>query len=233
MKKTISLLFACILLALLISCAGQKSTEVALVLPMKAKFDIKDYKNVYLTNLYVLKNYQVDQDVDLDPNEEILSYMKNQLSNLSDLHIKEVNIAYQVANDKDYETFVKNPDNWKNLKIDDKKNSLIFTGKVEFTNSDASGFFPREVTDQRTGVRRTITVKEDKIEVGLGLYVYVVSAETGEIVYTEIFKETSTFSETRKVTTPMFYFVFERFAPKIENILISRKIKGTRFLITP
>lgn len=232
MKNLIHFLCIIVCLTLLVSCAGQKSAEVNIVLPMKAKFETKDYKHIYFTNLYVKKDYKVDQVVEIDPNEEIILHLKSQLSNLSDLKVKDFQMDYASITDQNYEKFVKNPDTWKNLNIEDKRSSLIFTGKVEFSNQDASGFFPREITDARTGITRTINIKEDKIEVGLGLDIYVISAETGEILYKENFKETSTFYETRKVTLPMFYVVFDRFEPKLVNILIPFKIKGHRFLIT-
>jgi len=228
------LIFTVLGLVLLSNCSGQKSTEVNVIMHLRPKFKIENiYSNIYLINFKVEKDYQVDKDVPIDANEEIITRLKNEFSNLSNLNVKYIKINYEDAG-KNFDELVNDKEYWKEIKdIPDKENSIIYTGKIEFSNKDASGFFPHEVTNPQTGATRTVSVREDKIEVSLGVRIYIISAKTGEILYKESFKETATFTDETDVTLPMFYTLYDRFAPKMINTLIPYRIKGTRFLITP
>lgn len=219
-------------LLILNNCTGQKNYEINIVMHLKPKFKIEGYPNLYLTNFAVIKNYQVDKDVPIDPNQEIVIRLKNEYSNLSDLNVKIIDINFESTN-KIFDDLINDKDYWQNLNIDEKEKSLIYTGKIEFENKDASGFFPKEVTNPRTGVTRTVDVREQKIEVSLGVQLFILSAQTGEILYKETFKETATFSDTTDVTLPMFYTLYDRFAPKMFNTIIPYRIRGMRFLINP
>mgnify|MGYP005841330169 CR=1 FL=1 len=230
--NVIFLIIGLVLLLIINNCAGQKSTEINVVMHLKPKFKIEKYSYLYLTNFAVMKNYQVDKDVPIDPNQEIITRLKNEYSKLSNLNVKFLNIDFESTN-KNFDDLINDKGYWQNLNIDEKENSLIYTGKIEFENKDASGFFPKEVINPRTGVARTIDVREEKIEVSLGIQLFILSAKTGEILYKETFKETATFSNTADVTLPMFYTLYDRFAPKMFNTIIPYRIRGTRFLITP
>jgi len=230
MKYKKTTLWLIILFSFLSFCSGQKSSEITIVIPMKPKFDAKNYKYLYITNFPVKKIYNVDKDIYFDPNEEITSRLKNELSNLVDLKIKYLEIKNQ---NNEIETLIEDKGYWKNLELEEKESSIIFTGLIEFSNKDATGYFPREVTDARTGISRTINVREERLEVSLGIQVYIISAYSGELLYKENFKETSTFPETNKVSLSMFYILFDKLAPKLFNIIAPYNIKGTRFIVKP
>lgn len=230
MKYKIFTIFLIIIYSFLSFCSGQRSTEITIVIPMKAKFDTKNYKYLYLTSFPVKKIYQVDKNISFDPNEEIRSRLKNELSNLSDLKIQDIKIN-EMNEPESFEKIIEDKEYWKNLDISDKENSLIFTGLIEFSNKDATGYFPREVTDARTGITRTVNVREQRLEVSLGINIYIISASSGEILYKENFKETSTFAEVSSVSLSMFYILFDKLAPKLFNIVAPYNVKGTRFLL--
>lgn len=231
MKKRV--LYFVLLSALNLYClaCGSVATEVQISAPLRPKYAAKGFKRIYIADFNVTGEHDVDKNIRFNVNKEIKETLKSEFKDRSGFQIEDLKISYD--SHRKPEEILQDPAFWTALDLEDKEQSLILTGAVEFSNHQKSGLVTQRVTNPQTGVQRDITNSRDQLQLILDVNLYLIDAGTGGKLFQEDFKEEQTYDEVSTVSLPLFYHVFEKMAPKIVGVLVPYRVAGSRLLLEP
>jgi len=135
----------------------------------------------------------------------------------------------------DFDPVFNDVEYWKRIG-EEFQSPLIVTGTVMFVQTSKSGMVSRtkEVMDQQTGTRRVEEVREFAETSGFTLvpkFVFI-DGRTGQQIYTETFKEETSYPASLNTPALSSYFdLMDKILPGFLNALSSQKIRGTRILL--
>ena len=210
---------------------GSKTTEIQIMAPLRAKFPAKDFKTVYIADLFVFGQNDKDTSVNINVNKEIKETLRSELIDRSAFEVKELGV--EVDKTKKPEEMLTDPAFWLSQDIEKRDGGLILAGSVEFSNFDKGGLLTERVRDPRTGTSRVVTTSRDRLQLVLAVNLYLIDAKTGNKLFQESFKEEEVYSDVSNVSLPLFYDIFEKIAPKIVGILVPYRVGGSRILLEP
>lgn len=231
MKKHFALFLILFLVGFLSVVSGTKSTEVQISAPLRPKYVAKGYKKIYLADLMVGGDHDIDKNVNINVNKEIKETLKSEFKDKSGYEIDDLKI--EIDKSRKPEDILKDPAFWAAQRIDPKEGAMILAGAVDFSNKEKNGLVTEKVTNPRTGIQRDITSSRQRMQLILGFNVYLIDAKTGQKLFSENFREEETYDDVSNVSLPLFYDVFERMTPKIVGILVPYRVAGTRTLLEP
>lgn len=231
MKKTAyHFLFYSILSLLIFSCSA-KSSEVQISSPLSPKYVAEGYKRIYISDFIISGKHVADTDININVNKEIKETLSSEFNDKSNYEIEYLDTEFDSA--RSPEEILRDASFWTQQDIEDKKESFIISGSVEFSNLPKSSLVTQEVTNPRTGQRRSVTASRQQTQLILEIDFYLIDAESGEKLFQEVFKEEEVYDDVSNVSLPLFYDIFDRIIPKIVGVIVPYRVVGSRILLEP
>ncbi len=207
------------------------SSEIQIMAPLRPKYVAKGYTRIYLADFSVSGEHNLDRQVNININKEIKETLKSEFIDRSAYAIEDLKI--EIPPDRKPEEVLKDASFWMAMEIQDRGNSLILAGAVEFSNHEKGGLVTERVTNPRTGTQRVVTSSQERLQLILGINLLLIEAKNGEKLFEETFKEEEVYDDITNVSLPLFYDLFERIAPKIVGVLVPYRVAGSRTLLQP
>ena len=207
------------------------TTEVQIMAPLRPKYVAKGYKKIYIADLVVTGQRDVDKQIPINVNKEIKETLKSEFIDRSAFEIEELKI--EIPADRKPEEVLKDAAFWMAMDIKDRDTSLILAGVVEFSNHEKGGLVSERVTNPRTGTQRMVTSSRERLQLVLGINLLLIDAKEGQKLFEETFKEEEIYDDISNVSLPLFYDLFERITPKIVGVLVPYRVAGSRTLLEP
>lgn len=208
-----------------------KSTEIQISSPLRPKYVAKGYKKIYIADLFITGQHDVDKNVNINVNKEITETLRTEFKDRSGYEIDVLKL--EVEKTRTPQEILQDSSFWSAQKIENKEGSLILAGAVEFSNHEKSGLVTDRVTNPRTGLQRDVTSSRDRIQLVLAMDVYLIDAQSGQKLFQETFKEEQVYDDVSNVSLPLFYDVFDKIAFKIVGVLVPYRVAGSRILLEP
>jgi hypothetical protein len=213
------------------SAYAKKSTEVQISAPLRPKYVAKGYKKLYICDFIITGTNDVDKVVNININKEIKETLKTEFKDKSGYDIEDLKVEFDKTKKPD--EILKDPAFWMAQDIGKKEGTMILAGAVDFSNKQKSGLVTERVTNPRTGVQRDVTTTKERLQLILGVNLYLIDGTKGEKLFQENFREEEVYDDIDNVSLPLFYDVFERMTPKIVGILVPYRVAGSRTLLEP
>jgi len=208
-----------------------KTTEVQISSPLRPKYVAKGYRKIYIADLFVTGQNDVDKNVNINVNKEITETLRTEFKDRSGYEIEVLKLEYDKT--KSPQEILQDSAFWSAQKIENKEGSLILAGAVEFSNREKSGLVTDRVTNPRTGIQRDVTSARERMQLVLAVDVYLIDAQSGQKLYQETFREEQVYDDVSNVSLPLFYDVFDKIAPKVVGVLVPYRVAGSRILLEP
>jgi len=222
-------------LAILLPCgpfAAAGVDEVTIEVPVKPKIDISPYESLMVANF--LTNRDTRMDLDL----EIVRYLRKMFLRVLELEVAKGEPP-TLPTGLGGETIFEVPDYWTDLggrfDVD-----LIFSGDVNFTSEDRSGYEQidlrntyqgRYMRDMGYSPYNTRTIFIEKTGFYLNLEVHLINGRTGEEVYSDKFYQEIVYNGDGPDDLSVFFMMMDKMAPQITGIMAERKTRVTRYLL--
>jgi hypothetical protein len=230
--KRVSLVIVVIsVICLFPSAYAKKSTEVQISAPLRPKYVAKGYKKLYICDFIITGTNDVDKVVNININKEIKETLKTEFKDKSGYEVEDLKVEFDKTKKPD--EILKDPAFWMAQDIGKKEGAMILAGAVDFSNKQKSGLVTERVTNPRTGVQRDVTTTKERLQLILGVNLFLIDGTNGEKLFQENFREEEVYDDIDNVSLPLFYDVFERMTPKIVGILVPYRVAGSRTLIEP
>jgi hypothetical protein len=213
------------------SAYAKKSTEVQISAPLRPKYVAKGYKKLYICDFIITGTNDVDKVVNININKEIKETLKSEFKDKSGYEVEDLKVEFDKTKKPD--EILKDPAFWMAQDIGKKEGTMILAGAVDFSNKQKSGLVTERVTNPRTGVQRDVTTTKERLQLILGVNLYLIDGSKGEKLFQENFREEEVYDDIDNVSLPLFYDVFERMTPKIVGILVPYRVAGSRTLLEP
>ncbi|MCI0616858.1 hypothetical protein L0244_28095 [bacterium] len=210
---------------------AKKSTEVQISAPLRPKYVAKGYKKLFICDFIITGTLDVDKVVNININKEIKETLKTEFKDKSGYDVEDLKVEFDKTKKPD--EILKDPAFWMAQDIGKKEGTMILAGSVDFSNKEKSGLITERVTNPRTGVQRDVTTTKERLQLILGVNLYLIDGTNGEKLFQENFREEEVYDDIDNVSLPLFYDVFERMTPKIVGILVPYRVAGSRTLLEP
>jgi hypothetical protein len=210
---------------------AKKSTEVQISAPLRPKYVAKGYKKLFICDFIITGTNDVDKVVNININKEIKETLKTEFKDKSGYEVEDLKVEFDKTKKPD--EILKDPAFWMAQDIGKKEGTMILAGSVDFSNKEKSGLVTERVTNPRTGVQRDVTTTKERLQLILGVSLYLIDGTNGEKLFQENFREEEVYDDIDNVSLPLFYDVFERMTPKIVGILVPYRVAGSRTLLEP
>ncbi len=230
--KRMSILSVVIFVIFLFPAAyAKKSTEVQISAPLRPKYVAKGYKKLFICDFIITGTNDVDKVVNININKEIKETLKTEFKDKSGYEVEDLKVEFDKTKKPD--EILKDPAFWMAQDIGKKEGTMILAGSVDFSNKEKSGLVTERVSNPRTGVQRDVTTTKQRLQLILGVNLYLIDGTNGEKLFQENFREEEVYDDIDNVSLPLFYDVFERMTPKIVGILVPYRVAGSRTLLEP
>lgn len=228
--------FSLVILVIFVICLfptayAKKSTEVQISAPLRPKYVAKGYKKLYISDFIITGTNDVDKVVNININKEIKETLKSEFKDKSGYEVEDLKVEFDKTKKPD--EILKDPAFWMAQDIGKKEGTMILAGSVDFSNKQKSGLVTERVTNPRTGVQRDVTSTKERLQLILGVNLFLIDGTNGEKLFQENFREEEVYDDIDNVSLPLFYDVFERMTPKIVGILVPYRVAGSRTLLEP
>ena len=210
---------------------AKKSTEVQISAPLRPKYVAKGYKKLFICDFIITGTNDVDKVVNININKEIKETLKTEFKDKSGYEVEDLKVEFDKTKKPD--EILKDPAFWMAQDIGKKEGTMILAGSVDFSNKEKSGLITERVSNPRTGVQRDVTTTKARLQLILGVNLYLIDGTTGVKLFQENFREEEVYDDIDNVSLPLFYDVFERMTPKIVGILVPYRVAGSRTLLEP
>lgn len=206
--------------------------EVTIEVPVKPKIDISPYKSLMVANFIANRDTHMDLDI------EIVRYLRKMFLRTLELEVagdEPPTLPTGLGGESIFEV----PDYWTDLggRFDA---DLIFSGNVNFTNEDRSGYEQidlrntyrgRYIRDMGYSPYNTRTIFIEKTGFYLNLEVHLINGRTGEEIYSDKFYQEIVYNGDGPDDLSVFFMMMDKMAPQITGIMAERKTRVTRYLL--
>jgi len=215
-KNSIALL---LILFFFASCSQTTFQKLQIELPIQPAIDISQYDRITMTDFLITKNPK-----NLDMSNKIVEYFQ------SEMRIRfPVEITHIAVSSLEEETF-ESPDFWKDL-IQDKEGALILTGRaayqadtrIAFVSTDKKQLETPFPSESRTYQKGFFTLDMD---------VYLIEAQSGEILFQNRFKETRSSKNIKQKASFTLYELLNSIKIKLFRQLAGGRQYQERYLLT-
>jgi hypothetical protein len=212
-NKFILILF----LLFFVSCSSVSYLRVDVEVSRKAIFDINQFKEIIVTDFFIKKEAE-----SFDLNQEVVNYFTTQMKQNFKPEVSSRRISFP------NEEFFKDKSFWKSIQPDSQK-TVLFTGTVDYLEE------VRKAIVQTKKKRDEMFSRDKAIEerrfYTINLNFYFIDAQTGEVLYTQAFKETQGYKNPKQTGAFAFYDLADTVKVKLfKNVLGTASIQQ-RYLI--
>ena len=206
-----------------------QAVEVKLLLPQKAKLDLRGKDSVVVTPFLVVAQEGETQgpERDVDVEGEFIRYLEKILRRETDLRVSEPGpVSYPSF---DLEQLIEDQDFWRDL-AERLQVDLLVAGSLDFDIQDRTGYQTEEFTsplDNRTYYRQVL-VEQTGFE--YDILMIVMDGESGELLYRDNFKDFRSFpSGDVDPVAGMFENLYS-LEDRILSVFTQKEVETTRFL---
>jgi len=215
MKKNKSILI--LLLLFFVSCTSVNYFRVNVEVSRKALFDINQFKEIIVTDFFIKKEAE-----SFDLNQELVNYFTTQMKQNLKPEISSRRISFpdeEIFKDKAF---------WKNI-LPDSQETAIFTGIVDYTQEIRKAVVQTKKKADET-FQRDKAIEERRFYT-LNLNFYFIDAQTGEVLYTQTFRETQGYKNPKQTGAFAFYDLADMVKVKLFNNVLGTARIQQRYLI--
>lgn len=210
------LLFPLILAA---ACGGGDAyRKIRLELPAYSPLHLEEFEKAVFSGFLVGK-----ETAGTDLNREISEYFVAEF---------ERKLRYQVTVQPvalESEEVFQSPDFWKSLAPGSSR-TLYVTGKAELTRESRKAVIERDKDDLEDPWEQQKGIAERTV-FSLSLHLYLIRADTGEVVLDRDFKETKAYSSPKQRADFAFYDLAQRMRDKLFRSILSEERMQERYLL--
>lgn len=225
MKRQNQVLLLFLLLALFIqaSCiTSDNYLKVRLEIPSVSPIDLQAFREVAITNFRLDPAAGDVPGLDLD--KELVDYFSYELGKKFQGKVSRETVVW----DKD--GLVEDAGRWKSSPAG-RRGALVMTGSARFSQETRKAVMederpvdgPFEFEKKGLSERKIFTLSVD---------LYLIRAESGEVVYKRDFKESRTYQNTRQTAPFAFYELVQRVKLKLFRTILSENRVEDRYLLT-
>jgi len=207
-----------LLLILYFSCAPQNYWKIRVELPGMAALNMNQYKKLVLTDFLVEKETE-----DFKLNKELLDYFSLEIGN----QFKGKITSEQISLEK--KDFFQNQDFWKGL-IPDSAETLFLTGHARYSQEIRKAILEKTPERYQEPVSSAKGLAQRKFFT-LALTLYIIDAETGEILYERNFKESKGYPNPKQTANFAFFDLMQLIKAKFFRNIFGDEMLQQRYLI--
>ncbi len=215
-KNSLALLLSALLLA---GCSGTVNYQkLRIEIPTYSSLDLDDFQEVAVTTFLVPK-----ETAGVDLNKEVTEYFITELARKFKGKVMVRSIAL------DNEAVFKQPEFWKALSAG-QSGLLFLTGKADLEKETRKSVLTRpgnpreaEFSPQRAIAERTVFT--------LDATIYLIRADSGEIVLSKDFKETRAYTNPKQRADFAFSDLVQRIKQKLFRPILSEERLEERYLL--
>jgi hypothetical protein len=216
MKKN-KLLFILILFYLA-SCSSANYTRVAVQVPRKTVLDINQFDEIIVSDFLIKKEPE-----NFNLNQELVTFFTTEMTQSIKGKVSRRRISL------DSEELFKKASFWKDL-LSDSKETILFTGIAEYTEEIRKAILQTKKKRSDDNFSRKEAVEERRFYT-LNLSLYLIDSQTGETLYTQVFKETQGYKNPKQTGPFAFFDLAEKVKGKFFGQILSGARAQQRFLI--
>jgi hypothetical protein len=216
MKKN-KLLFILILFYLA-SCSSANYTRVAVQVPRKTVLDINQFDEIIVSDFLIKKEPE-----NFNLNQELVTFFTTEMTQSIKGKVSRRRISL------DSEELFKKASFWKDL-LSDSKETILFTGIAEYTEEIRKAILQTKKKRSDDNFSRKEAVEERRFYT-LNLSLYLIDSQTGETLYTQVFKETQGYKNPKQTGPFAFFDLAEKVKGKFFGQILSGVRAQQRFLI--
>lgn len=207
------------LLLFLISCAGRDAyRKIKVEIPSYSPLNLEQFNEVAVTNFIVTK-----EPAGIDLNKEISDYFKQEFEKKFQGKVSSRRIPLES------EDLFKKPEFWKSL-IADSGSILWVTGKAQLARETRKAILSKPKSPQDDTLSSQKTIAERNV-FSFDISLYLIKAETGEILWQRDFKETKTYANPKQRPDFAFHDLIHRVKTKLFRPILSEERTQDRYLL--
>jgi len=200
-----------------VSCTSVSYFKVNVELSRKALFDINQFKEIIVTDFFIKKEAE-----SFDLNQELVNYFTTQMKQNFKPVVSSRKISFpneEIFKDKAF---------WKNI-LPDSQETALFTGTVDYTQEIRKAVVQTKKKNDET-FSRDKAIEERRFYT-INLNFYFIDAQTGEVLYTQTFRETQGYKNPKQTGAFAFYDLADTVKVKLFNNVLGTATIQQRYLI--
>lgn len=204
----------------LICCSSSLHWKLKIEIPSEASFNLNQFKEIIITNFLVKKETK-----DINLSQEIVDYFNFELGQ----NFKEKIISKKISFSN--EDLFSDKGFWKEINGISKK-ALFLTGSANYSEEIRKAILEEKRSERFEGPFNPEKKLAERKFYTINLNLYLIKAQTGEIVYKRSFKESKGYRNPNQTAYFAFFDLIQRIKDKLfRNILGGKKIEE-RYLIS-
>jgi hypothetical protein len=211
-------LFLLLGLLFFLSCGSGEHFNLRIELPRKPPIPLENY------DAFIVTNFMINgDDQDFDMNKELTDFFSAEFEQELEKKITSEEISFQdedVFQDQEF---------WQTL-YPEQRGILLFTGKLEYTQE-----IRKAIKSLQKRQFETPFPKESRIDArkfySLDLQLYIIAAQTGEVLYERNFKESKTYKNPNQTAHFAFIDIIQSVRDKLFRQLLGEEQIQQRYLI--
>jgi len=216
--KKINIAFL-LLIFLYLSCTSSNYWKLKIEAPGVESVSLDQFKEVIITNFLVEKETK-----DFNLNQELIDYFSIELGK----HFEGKIISKEISWEK--EEIIKKEDHWRNL-LPESKKALYLTGKTKYTQEIRKAILEQARDRSQESLFYKKGLAQRKFFT-LILHLYLIKAQTGEILYERNFKESKSYQNPKQTANFAFYDLMEIIRMKFFRNILGEQTIQQRYLIS-
>lgn len=193
--------------------------KIPIEIPAPKPVPLDEFKKIAVTDFWITKSVP-----DLDLNREMRTYWRAELARQFE------KTAVLVETPFEAEPAFGDPAFWPRL-LPDGKETLLLTGKAQLTQETRKVLSEDAMKDLDGPFEQGKKLLERKV-VTLELSLFLLRAETGDVLYKKEFKETKTFENTQQPASFAFFELLHKVKLKFVRAVLGESRAQDRFLIS-
>ncbi len=211
-------LFLLLGLLFFLSCSSGEHLNLRIELPRKPPIPLENYDSFIVTNFMIKGEAQ-----DFDMNKELTDFFSAEFEQELEKKILSEEISFK------NEDMFQNQKYWQDL-FPDQKGSLLFTGKLEYTQEIRKAIKSLQKRQFETPFPEESRIDSRKFY-SLDLQIYIIAAQTGEVLYERNFKESKTYKNPNQTAHFAFVDIIQSVRDKLFRQLLGEEQVQQRYLI--
>jgi hypothetical protein len=205
-------------LLLLAGCGGDAYRKIKVDLPAYSPLKLEQYREVAVTNFLITKEF-----AGLDLNKELGAYFKQEFEKKFRGKVSSLPVS------PDSQDVFQKPDFWKS-QASSRSGLLLVTGAAQLSRETRKAVFDKD-TDPREAARSPQRGISERAIFTLDISLYLIAAETGEILMKKEYKETKTYATPKQRADFAFYDLAQRVRQKLFRPILTEEQTQDRYLL--
>ena len=211
-------------LLLVLAGCGPPAQRVRINLPLPPKLDLTDYSFLYFPGFIT----NVENET-FDTEREAINYLKREISRKGIMGV--IGAPPADLSGKDSRAFfTKKQPYFRSFNFEHAQDTLAVTGEIGFEVVDRSGFREVERIDL-TGRRFRQTQFVEITGFNLDMRVYVYNLSEGNLLYSQLLRDTTDVEGSNPDQKLVFYDLMERISQRVLGLFSNTLVKAERSLL--